>query len=62
MLLLLLIPLLFIFVPMLVLGIILVRRRKDRLPLLALGVVIIALSGACLAFVAVMFAALFAFL
>lgn len=60
--LLLLIPLLFLCVPLFVLGIILVRRGKDNLLLLALGIVLIALSSFCLAFVAVMFAALFAFL
>ena len=56
------IPLLFFCVPLLVLGIILVKRRKDSLLLLALGIGIIALSSAGLAFAVVTFAALFAFL
>ena len=61
-LLLLLLPLLLFCIPILALGVILVRngKRRDNLLLLALGIVVIALSGSCLAFVAAMFAILFA--
>ncbi|MXY46525.1 MAG: hypothetical protein F4Y44_05960 [Chloroflexi bacterium] len=56
----LLLPLLILSIFMLVLGVVLVRRRKDNLLLLAMGITTIALTSSFLALGALMLAAIFA--